>query len=270
MTTAAEEIVDRLAMRWSAPEWLSFRELHEGPGFHRGRADFVAVAGWDSGGQRMHVVEVKVNRGDWKRELADPDKSANWRKACHWFWVAAPPKVVQVEELLPGWGLLETAGDGLRAKRPAVPNETATGPTAEMWVMMLRAMHEKAKQAEHERTRFAEFAGKPVSVEALERLGEKWHARHCEQKVEDEVRVRLQKERGDRKAHWQWEQVERRWDKWIREVIGWKAETTIENAERVMHELTMAARWLKFTRETIAAVDRAAAGLPDAKERETA
>lgn len=264
--TTADEIVDRLESRWSAPEWLSFRELHEGPGFHRGRADFAAVAGWDSGGQRMHVVEVKVDRGDWKRELADPDKSAHWRRACHWFWIAATPKVVQLEELPPGWGLLETAGDGLRAKRPAVPNEAATGPTAGMWVMMLRDMHQKGVKAERERNSVAEFAGRPVSVETLEKLAEKWHGRHCERKVEEAIRARLDEERAARKAHWQWEHVQSRWRKWISEVMGWKTEVTIENAERVMEELGKAARWLKFTRETIADLDRAAAGAPPSAE----
>ncbi|MEU0242301.1 hypothetical protein ABZ234_31875 [Nocardiopsis sp. NPDC006198] len=55
----------------------------------------------------IDIHEVKASRGDWRRELADPDKAAAWLPYCSRMWVVAPPGVVRPEELPHGWGLME-------------------------------------------------------------------------------------------------------------------------------------------------------------------
>lgn len=229
----AHGIVRRLEDRWSQPEWLTFRELRDGPGWDRRTADLVAVAAWDSGGQKMHVVEVKVSRGDWAKELAQPEKSEDWRKAAHWFWIAAPSGVIPLEEVPAGWGLLETAGDGIRAKRQAALNLTATGPTAEMWVMMLRDVFDRLKQSN--RPDFAEFAGKSVSVDDLRRLAEKWHG------VVAKRAMMLEEDRQERRKHnaqnWDWMRIKSEWESWITSGLGWKVPKTPEQARELMRRL---------------------------------
>jgi hypothetical protein len=50
--------------------------------------------------------EVKVSRGDWKRELRDPTKAGAVSRHCDRWYVVALPGVVQLEELPRGWGLM--------------------------------------------------------------------------------------------------------------------------------------------------------------------
>lgn len=55
--------------------------------------------------QVLHGHEVKISRSDWLTELADPTKSAAWRRYCDRWWLVAPRDVVR-DDLPEGWGHL--------------------------------------------------------------------------------------------------------------------------------------------------------------------
>lgn len=76
------------------------------PGTQR-RADLVRIGLWRSRGTGIDVHELKVSRGDWRRELDDKGKAEAWWPYCSRFWIVAPSTdVVPPEELPPGWGLM--------------------------------------------------------------------------------------------------------------------------------------------------------------------
>jgi hypothetical protein len=96
--------------------------VRDAAGFDAGTTiDALAMHLWPSQHHAMHAFEVKVSRGDWRRELAHPEKSAPWLAVVDYFTVVAPQGVVLVEELPDRWGLLELVGPTgvFRERRPA-------------------------------------------------------------------------------------------------------------------------------------------------------
>lgn len=83
-------------------------EVRNATGFAATRsADALAFSFWPSDGLTLIGYEIKASRADWIRELKDPEKSFAFARYCDFWWIAAgTTKVVDVEELPPGWGLL--------------------------------------------------------------------------------------------------------------------------------------------------------------------
>jgi hypothetical protein len=101
-------------------------ECAQGTGHKANRhIDALAMDLWPSHGLVIHAIEIKVDRADWRRELADPAKAEELARFADKFWVAAPPGIVPVTELPHAWGLLEGGAEGMRVtklaeKTPAV------------------------------------------------------------------------------------------------------------------------------------------------------
>lgn len=83
-------------------------EVRNATGFDATRsADALAFHFWPSDGLHITGYEIKASRADWIRELKDPEKSFAFARYCDFWWIAAAtPKLVEVEELPTGWGLL--------------------------------------------------------------------------------------------------------------------------------------------------------------------
>jgi hypothetical protein len=62
---------------------------------------------WPSRGLTVSGFEIKVSRGDWKRELEEPEKSAEIQSYCDEWWIVAPRGMLEASELPLTWGLLE-------------------------------------------------------------------------------------------------------------------------------------------------------------------
>lgn len=91
--------------------YVTARHVRDAAGFDAFRTfDFVAVDTWPSSGLELHVVEVKVSRSDWLRELKQPEKTQAAVDLADRFWIAAPAGVVRKDELQGPWGLLEVRG----------------------------------------------------------------------------------------------------------------------------------------------------------------
>lgn len=107
-------------------------------------ADFIAIDGWDSKGQRVHGHEVKVSRSDWLHELADPSKAEAFKQFCdHWWLVVPDEKIVRPGELPPGWGLLAFRGPVLYAVKRAPKLEPKPIPKP-IWISLMRSASKTA------------------------------------------------------------------------------------------------------------------------------
>lgn len=120
------DLLDRLRARHdktggNGPEWVYMEHVRSSAGMDcLATIDALAMHLWRSRHHEVHAYEVKVSRGDFRRELADEQaKSAIWRAWVDHFWIVAPASVVPLDELPDRWGLLETRGTGLAVRRPA-------------------------------------------------------------------------------------------------------------------------------------------------------
>ncbi len=106
-----QQIIDALADRFSPSAYAFIPQVREGTGAGAARtADALAMSLWPSRGLELHGFEVKVRRNDWVRELKKPEKAEAIGQFCDRWWIAAPDKMIEVEELPPLWGLLVARG----------------------------------------------------------------------------------------------------------------------------------------------------------------
>lgn len=110
----AGDVMAALAKRYKAPEFALLSQVGNGTGYGVNRwADAMAMSLWPSRGLDLHGFEVKVYRSDWQRELRKPEKADEIAPFCDFWWVAAAPGVVKLDEMPMPWGLLELDGRGL-------------------------------------------------------------------------------------------------------------------------------------------------------------
>lgn len=130
------EIRCALRLRYPAGSHALLWEVANSTGSAQRRfADAVAIGLWPSHGHEIEGIEIKISRGDWLRECAQPEKSQEVFQFCHRWWLAAPKGLVSADELPVTWGLLELVGDVLRVKKkaPALkPRAPALGFVASM------------------------------------------------------------------------------------------------------------------------------------------
>jgi hypothetical protein len=120
MTSA--QVLDALRagpMREPAHAWLY--EVRNQTGYARREryADALVVSCWPSRGVWIAGVEVKVDRGDWRRELDNPSKSVEIQRFCDYWWVAAPEGIIETAEVPETWGHFVIEGKKARAAREA-------------------------------------------------------------------------------------------------------------------------------------------------------
>lgn len=137
--TAADVRV-ALRRRWGGQEATVVFEVAQGTGSHANRhLDAIAMELWPSRGLSIHGIEIKVNLYDWRREKANPAKAEEIARFCDYFWIAAPAKVVPLDELPSAWGLLELCADGrLIVAKQAVKTD-AQALTRNFLAAMMRA-----------------------------------------------------------------------------------------------------------------------------------
>ena len=114
MSFTAAQIFELLGeRRFSKPEYLWIGQVANSTGFRAYRfIDGVALSLWPSRGIHLHTVEIKVDRRDWLKEKATPEKAEVLAKWAHFMWLAidgtAPrPILHEFEEVPENWGILE-------------------------------------------------------------------------------------------------------------------------------------------------------------------
>ena len=110
-----------LRHRYAAPAYALLPDVANGTGGHlRRRADAVAMSVWPSRGLELLGFELKSDRRDWLRELADPAKSEEVQGYCdRWWLVVSDADIVRPGELPATWGLLAAKGGKLAIKQDA-------------------------------------------------------------------------------------------------------------------------------------------------------
>jgi hypothetical protein len=117
---------DLLETRYSPPAWALLWEVPDGTGGAKSRtADAMAMSLWPSRGLDLHGIEIKNSRGDWLREMKNPEKAETFVGFCDFWWLVTEKDVVLPEEIPPTWGLITRAGRTLRVKKEAPRLEPA-------------------------------------------------------------------------------------------------------------------------------------------------
>lgn len=136
----ASDIINALAARYKAPEYAFLTDVRNSVGFSAKvrTADAMAMSLWPSRGLYMTGFEVKVSRADWKKELEQPEKAEEMARFCkHWF-IACPDKLIDKDEVPPGWGLIYVKEDrGLCYPRVA-PEHDVVEPTWMFFASLMR------------------------------------------------------------------------------------------------------------------------------------
>lgn len=120
-------VLSALARLYPEPAFAFFPHVRNGTGYARKRqrtADALAMSLWPSRGLVLHGFEVKVSRGDWLTELADPQKADDMAAYCDLWWLAVGnERIVQPGELPPKWGLIAPHEKGVHAGTMRVVKE---------------------------------------------------------------------------------------------------------------------------------------------------
>jgi len=140
VTTAHDIMASLRRGPFRAPAHVLLENVANGTGFNVNRwADAIALSLWPSRGVYLAGIEIKISRGDWKRELDEPAKAAELQRFCRYWWIATPPKLVEISELPETWGLLEVHGKAVLTVRKAPKLEEQPPTTAIMAAILRRA-----------------------------------------------------------------------------------------------------------------------------------
>jgi len=115
------EVYRRLARVFPPPAHVLLSQVRNGVGYARRArtADALVASVWPSRGLYLTGVEIKVDRGDWLRELKKPEKSVSIQAYCQHWYIATPPGIVEPGTLPETWGLIETTEARTRIVTPA-------------------------------------------------------------------------------------------------------------------------------------------------------
>jgi hypothetical protein len=136
----AADVINALAAKYRAPEYAFLTEVRNSVGFSAKvrTADAMAMSLWPSRGLYMTGFEVKVSRADWKKELEQPEKAEELARFCKMWFVACPDKMIDKDEVPPGWGLIHVKSDGgLKYAKPA-PEHACAEPTWMFFASLMR------------------------------------------------------------------------------------------------------------------------------------
>ena len=141
-----QRIHQALLSRYPVREFVN---VFECPSSNAGgrRCDLISFGVWKSTGNKVIGHEIKVDRGDWLRELQQPDKADAFATYVDAWYLVAPPGVVRLEELRPAWGLLELSrSDSLRVRRQPTPSDSPRPMDRNMLAAILRKVTAKVDE----------------------------------------------------------------------------------------------------------------------------
>jgi hypothetical protein len=171
--TTAHDVIDALRRGpFRAPAFVLLENVRNGTGFQRQDryADCIALSLWPSRGVYLSGVEVKVGRGDWKKELDHPEKAGEHLRFCRYWWVAAPPGVVELAEVPETWGYMEIKGKAVRTVK-AAPKLDEQPPTVAMMAAIIRNAGESLdERISRERAEATAEAYKEIGDEKVREL----------------------------------------------------------------------------------------------------
>lgn len=172
----ADDLLDRLKAKYSSrQQYVVLEQVASGTGrYARGWVDAVVFHLWPSAGCTRSAFEIKVSRGDFIRELQNPEKNDWARKHTHEFWYLAPADVIKEEELPEGDGWMKPHGDGLTIVRHARRRATSGLDDITVAAFIRSAANEANKVIISERSRIIHESYEYKLAAAWQQAGEKF------------------------------------------------------------------------------------------------
>jgi hypothetical protein len=112
--------MELLRLRYPAQSYALFAEVQSATAYQgKQRADAVAVGLWPSRGLDVIGFEFKAYRGDWLRELKQPEKAEEIFQFCDRWYLVADEHTAHSDEIPATWGWLVPGEKGLREAKAA-------------------------------------------------------------------------------------------------------------------------------------------------------
>lgn len=119
---------------------MFYKEVRGGSGYgamNEQAIDAYAICCW--GAHLKVAYEVKVSKGDLRRELMDSDKRWMARSFSNEFYFATPPGLVKMSDIEPCEGLIEVSEDGTANVIRAAKQRTSHSPRWDFVCSLLRS-----------------------------------------------------------------------------------------------------------------------------------
>lgn len=146
-----DDVIKALKARYAPPQWAFIQQVGDSTGAYTSRhIDALAMGLWPSRGLELIGLEVKVSRGDWRRELRKPDKAEPVARRCDRFYVVAPKDVVPIAEVPANWGLIEVLPSGKTVQKKEATKLSPEPLTHGFLAAILRrvSLEDPAREAE--------------------------------------------------------------------------------------------------------------------------
>jgi hypothetical protein len=170
MMAETREIMSALRAKYGPPSSAFLSNVGNATGFKcSGWCDGLAIGVWPSRGLALQGFEAKASRGDWLRELKDPEKADSFFTYCDLWWlVAGDTEIVRDGELPQTWGLMVLKGGKLFTVVQAPKLEPKPLPRSFLAAMLRRVNEQGVDAAELKKSY---DAGLKAGTEQAER----WH-----------------------------------------------------------------------------------------------
>lgn len=117
-TITAKDVLALLRERYSnGGEWVCASEVQRTTGWSDRRYDFVAMNCFESTGQKIEVVEIKVSKSDLRHELEESEKHTVIFDEIDYYSLAAPAEIIDMRLIPPKWGVYAYQDGKLVTKR---------------------------------------------------------------------------------------------------------------------------------------------------------
>jgi hypothetical protein len=114
----AKDILSLLRQKYlDSREWVVASEVQRKTGWSDRRYDFVAMNCFESTGQKIEVVEIKVSKSDLRHELEEAEKHTIIFDEIDYYSLAAPAEVIDMRIIPPKWGVYACQDGKLITKR---------------------------------------------------------------------------------------------------------------------------------------------------------
>lgn len=138
------DLFQALRPHYPAREYALLPQTANGTGAGAFRhCDALALGLWPSRGMHLSGFEIKSYRGDWLRELRNPEKAEEIAQYCNYWWIVAASPFVKADELPEPWGLMTwDEGKGSLTKTKRAPFREALKPDLPFVAAMMRKAQE--------------------------------------------------------------------------------------------------------------------------------
>jgi hypothetical protein len=188
-----ESLEKLLLERHPLPEWATFTELSQRTGYSPGRIDVAAFNVWQSKKFLRIAYEVKKSKGDFRRELKNPDKRAWVEESFNETYFCCEQNVADKEEIPDGWGLLVRTKDGTKIRRVKVARYRDVGGVDEhTFLALLRRICSQMSDLKYKLEQPFKLDGREITSDELN--AKAIEAQQAYRQVCDETRRKTAKE----------------------------------------------------------------------------